>query len=400
MSCQVFCKSLDGDMYKAGRDWEEDGVKCSPLQFMGKEAKENGVWPEDAELDRLTDTLIAKHQITALEPRRRRLAREHAAHKWIVDTYFKEYGVEPDGELSPTVEKAFGVVPANLTLFPFFWDNIIVEGILQVPMLDALIAETVSINSGTAVHLTLNETQADRTMGETGEFATFQEVNVSSTESTVKLKKFGAQITVSDEVRRRQRLPVFERFYARFGRQIALDITDLTLETLINGDTQWGGASGAATTTATVASGSPTYGDYVSLWMSFTAGYQPTDLILGKNGITKMLNIATFQDPLSGFKFQGEGNAADAVRPERPPLGPDPLDGVVGGDPRRLDQSGDAAAGPGRRSLPGGRAGDGDRPRPAHAEHGRSDELVRDPGDPRPECRAGNDGCRLTREVD
>jgi hypothetical protein len=307
MSCQVFCKSLDGDMYKAGRDWEEDGVKCSPLQFMGKEAKENGFWPEDAELDRLTDTLIAKHQITALEPRRRRLAREHAAHKWIVDTYFKEYGVEPDGELSPTVEKAFGVVPANLTLFPFFWDNIIVEGILQVPMLDALIAETVSINSGTAVHLTLNETQADRTMGETGEFATFQEVNVSSTESTVKLKKFGAQITVSDEVRRRQRLPVFERFYARFGRQIALDITDLTLETLINGDTQWGGASGAATTTATVASGSPTYGDYVSLWMSFTAGYMPTDLILGKNGITKMLNIATFQDPLSGFKFQGEG---------------------------------------------------------------------------------------------
>jgi hypothetical protein len=304
----TFKKSFEDGLYQAGRAWEQDGVKCAPAQHVGLAAYKAGVWPDDKELDRLTNRLIKKHRMFEFEDTRIERAREHCAHKWIMDQYFKDYGLQTTGALAATVEKAFQVVPAELTVFPFFWDNIIVEGILAVPLLDIMLADTVSINSGTAVHAVMNETVTDRTIGNVGEFVSMQEVNISSTESAVKLKEFGAKVTVSDHAMRRQRLPVFERGMARYGRQIGIDVTSLVLDILINGDTVYGGLNGAAPTVAAPSvSGSPTYNDYVRLALDPNIGYEYTDIILGRNGIIKLLEIPQFQEPLSGFRFQNEG---------------------------------------------------------------------------------------------
>jgi hypothetical protein len=313
MSMKGFSASFTGDMYSEARKYKnENGDKCTALQFMAWQAAKEGVFPEDADLDRATKALIDEHRIPEWATKRRAKCRELAAQKWVMDSYFKEYGIDSSSEYADTVEKAFQVVPAELTVFPFFWDTIIIESILAVPLLDIFVADTVTVNSGTAVHAQMNETLADRTIGETGEFSTFYEVNVTSTESTVKLKKFGAQVTVSDEAMRRQRIPVFARGFARYGRQIGIDMTDLALDTLLNGDTAYGGINGPAVSAgAAAATGSPVYSDYVQLFMNFNIGYEPTDLVLTRNSFIKLLSIPQFQDPLAGFKFQ-----STAILPE------------------------------------------------------------------------------------
>jgi len=319
MAFSTFSKNFDGALYKQAQNWkDEQGNRCHPLQMMAWEAKKEGVFPDDAELQRRTDRLIAKYHVPEWEDNRRVKCRELAAQKWILESYFKEHGATPTGPYADTVQKAFSVVPAELTVFPFFWDTIIVEQILAVPLLDIIVADTVSVNSGTAVHAQMNETLSDRSIGETGEFGTFQEVNVTSQESTVRLKKFGAQISISDEVIRRERIPVFARGYARYGRQIGIDMTDLFIDILLNGDTTYGGINGVATgqpgssaPLAAAVAGSPTYSDYVNLIMSFDIGYEPTDLILTRSSFIKCLNIPQFQDPLAGFRFQ-----STAVLPE------------------------------------------------------------------------------------
>jgi hypothetical protein len=309
MSMSDFSKNFDGSMYKAGRQWTNDeGCKCSPAQFVGMEAAKADVWPDDKSLDRLTARLIDRYKVPEWAEAKRAQARELAAHQWVMDAYWKEYKVVSEGPLADCVQKAFEVTPAQFTVFPFFWDTIIVEQLMAMPLLDVLIGDTISINSGTAVHLTLNETIADRSIGLRGELTTMQEVNVSQTESTVKLLMLGAQVTISDEVMRRQRIPVFQRWYGRYGRQIGIDVTDLCLDTAINGDAALGGSGAAATVvTGPSVAGSPTYADYARLMMSSDIGYEFTDMVMSRAGWTKLLNVPVFEDPLSGFKFQAVG---------------------------------------------------------------------------------------------
>jgi hypothetical protein len=309
MSMSDFSKNFDGSMYKAGKLWADaEGRKCAPAQFVGMEAAKADVWPDDKVLDKLTTRLIDRYKVPEWAEAKRAQAREIAAHQWIMDAYWKEYKVVGSGEMADCVEKAFEVTPSQFTVFPFFWDNIIVEQLLAMPLLDVLVGDTITINSGTAVHLTLNETLADRSIGIRGELTTFHEVNVSATESTVKLIEFGAQVSVSDEVMRRQRIPVFQRWYGRYGRQIGIDMTDVALDTAINGDAQWGGSGAAATVvTGPTVAGSPTYADYVRLMLSADIGYEFTDIVLSRNGWTKMVNIPVFEDPLAGFQMQSVG---------------------------------------------------------------------------------------------
>src|SRR5262245_50980619 len=180
MSFAAFAKNFDGSMYGAARKWKDDsGNRCTGLQYMAWEAKKEGFYPDDALLQKKADALIAKYHVPEWAEDRRAQLKELAGQKAVLGEYFRQHGATVAGSNADTVEKAFSVVPAELTVFPFFWDTIIVEQILAVPLLDILVADTVSVNSGTAVHAQMNETLGDRSIGETGEFGTFQEVNVS-----------------------------------------------------------------------------------------------------------------------------------------------------------------------------------------------------------------------------
>ncbi len=320
---QSLTKDMTDGLYAHAKSYVDPAtsLKAHPIQYLGMHAENAGVFPDDEKLDRLTERHIEKMISPAwYKHNREKMSvsegfgwvdqiRDVVAAKWVLNEYFKDRPNKTvmTGRHADSMEKAFTVSPAELTVFPFFWDTLIVESILAVPLLDVLVADTVNVNSGTAVHAVMNETVLDRSIGITGEFGSFQEVNVTSTESTVRLIKFGGQITISDEAMRRQRIPVFQRGFARYGRQIGIDITDLMIDIILNGDSTYGGSTSAVPTVAAAVPGTPVYSDYVKAMFTFNIGYEPTDYLMSKSGFTKQLNVPEFKDPLAGFKFQSQG---------------------------------------------------------------------------------------------
>src|SRR6266849_5665919 len=318
-------------MHQASLAWTDtgqpEGKKCMSYQFAAAMARQEGFYPEARELATRQDYYLEKLKVPEWAENRAARVKAYAEDTWFLQKYFEEapklkgnepvHLYSPLSEHEPDVMKAFQVVPAELTVFPFFWDTQIVEGILAVPLLDILVMDTVTVASGTAVHAVMNERLTDRQMGETGEFATMQEVNITSSESAVKLKKFGGIVTVSDEAMRRQRIPIFSRGIARVGRQIGIDMTDLAVDIVINGDLAFGGLNDSlanqspSQSVAAAVAGSPTYSDYVNVYMTFPIGYEASDGVLTRSGIKKMLVVHEFKDPLAGFKFQNQ-----AILPE------------------------------------------------------------------------------------
>jgi hypothetical protein len=313
------------DLYQEAKGWREarTGANCQPISWLAEYLRQKGIGPTDKELERRQQHYLREFRVPEYALEREQVVKAFAEDSWYLDRLFQAAKVPAYGSLAPEagavfaqgatqIDKAFGV-STLLTVFPFFWDTQIQEGILAVPLLDVLVMDTTTVNSGTAVHALLNETVADRSPGETAEFGTFQEINVSVTEDSIKLRKFGSLVNISDEAMRRMRVPVFARFIARHGRQIGIDMTSFAIDVIINGDVAQGGSLGAAPVPAATPAvpGSPTYADWVSMMTDFQIGYEPTDFLYTKAGLRKSLTVPEFKDPLAGFKFQ-----STAVLPE------------------------------------------------------------------------------------
>lgn len=333
MSMSTFIKSFDDGMYPEAKNWRdpETDTKCTTTQYYAAKARENGAYPDEKVAKQREEHYLRQFRVPedcwdGLTDRAVKI-KAFARDSWAIEAAMRDLGMKTRGPMADDVNKAFGTSLA-LSIFPFFWDTAIQEGIMANPLLDLLVMETKNVTTGTAVHAYMAETEADRTVGEVGEFTSFPEVYVVASESTVKLKKFGGIIHYSDESMRRMRIPVFQRGVARIGRQIGIRMTDFALDVLINGDTQVGGAFGAATTVAATAAGFPTYGDWVSLATDFPIGYEPTDFIFSKAGLRKALNVPEFKDPLAGFAFQ-----STAVLPQIMGMAPHRWDSAYTGSP-------------------------------------------------------------------
>lgn len=300
MSLTNFIKSMDDGLYKEAKAFRgTEGERVDVVDYFGAKAEEAGVALEGQEKAAREQEFIARFNVQPGDASRLRRVKKHAADTWIVDQFFKEAKV---CQYSDTVEKAFQVTTAQV-VFPIYYSNQIQAGILANPLLDVLVSDTIPVNSGTADHATMNETQADRTSGAAGEFTTFNEVTISATNAPIKLQKFGRILNMSDEAVRRVRIPVLARGLERIGRQLAIDMTDFALETIIAGD----GNAGTATTVAAATSASPVYSDWVKLITDVTIGYELSDMIFGQAILRNLLNTPEFKDPLAGFSYQNNG---------------------------------------------------------------------------------------------
>lgn len=280
----------------------EEFEKIAPWQYFAQYARHHGVAPDDRELKAREDHYLSTWGVQEWEVNRSQAVKAWARDSWSVERYMIDHGVIPtnqSAEPASTVRKAFNVTPV-LAVFPIFYDTQIVAGILATPLLNRLVSQTVMVNSGTADHVVMNETVADRITGEIGEFTRFPELTISATNAPIKLKKWGGILRASDEAVRRARLPVFAAGLQRIGRQLAIDLTDFAIDVLMLGD----GNAGAVTGVVAAVPGSPTYSDIVGTMLNFPIGYNPTDAIAPGVTIAKLLNFSEFKDPLSGFRFQ------------------------------------------------------------------------------------------------
>lgn len=317
MGMETFIRNVDKELYKEGANWRgPEGQKTSPVRYFCAKAEFEGIGPEDKVLEKREKHYLRKFKVPEpLEatPRAEKI-KGYARDSWYVESIFKELGIPLRGPETPTVGQCFGgaakgfSVTSVQAIFPIFYDNAIIAGLLAQPLLDRLVSDTVQVNSGTADHVVMNENTWDRATGEIGEWTRFPEMSISATNAPVTLKKWGGILKSSDEAVRRARLPIFQRGLERIGRQLANDLTDFALDVLILGDGNTGTAlSGAADIQAAASTGNPTYADLVATMLLFKIGYQPTDLLATKESWLDLLNMPEFKDPLAGFRFQANG---------------------------------------------------------------------------------------------
>lgn len=279
MSMQTLVKNMDQGFYQEA---DRAGIEYAP--FFAAKAADEGIGPTDAELEQRANGMLAEFGVKPWETRRAARVRQHAYDTYAVDAVMRDLLKQPQ---DATIEKAFATSDVQ-SVFPVWYDSRIVEGILETAVLDALISESVAVDQMVVEHIELTETVADRTPTLAGEFTTFNELTLRYEGVTVRLRKKGARLAVSDEARESARLPVLAAYLRRFGQQIVINETDEALDTMLTG----------ATAVAAVNPDSPVYADLISLWLDFPNGYRPDTAIAPTPVWVKLLNMSEIKDPM------------------------------------------------------------------------------------------------------
>ena len=307
-------KYLHGDRgglhKKALADKGPNGEVVSTLKFLASEALSAGVGPTDAELAKAEKYWLRRLKVDEeREEVRAEKVRDYAHDRWCLEAIMQDAGMNLRGPCPSTVEKSF-TTTSQLVIHPFFWDTAIQAGMLAMPVIDRLIMMDVPIDSRTAEHVELTDTDGDSGISEAGEGVTPTTGLLTATDRTIKLKKFLYESQATYESLKWARLPIFERWLERIGRRLMIMVTDLGFEVLIAGD----GDSGAATTVATISAGNPVYKDLLSLEGAFGMGYMPDIIAATKETIyADILNMAEFKDPFTGFSHQTRGGMPSPV---------------------------------------------------------------------------------------
>jgi len=294
------------------RSEDADDLAVSSVRYFGELARSEGVYPTASEKAFWETYWLKKLKVNQRfeEPRREFRVREFANDWWSLMKLFEAQKAPAWPEHpNATVQKAF-TTNALQSVFPLFFDTNIVAGILANPVLERLVMTSIPVNSHTATHLKMTETDADTTMSEGGEGTTFVQMVIKEAERTVKLKKFGGELMWTYEVMRLQRLNVLALSIQRIGQRYNQLQTDYALSVLIDGD---GAGDGAITDSAATTTGTPVYGDLVNAEFVFPQGYEPDTIVAPKEVIKKLYTMAEYKDPLAGILHQTTGNTVNPL---------------------------------------------------------------------------------------
>jgi hypothetical protein len=310
MSMQSFLGNMkDKGAYhqEAQRYKTERGDQVQPLEFFGWQAEQEGIAPTDSELKQAEDYWLGYLNVGEGEFTRREKVKALAADYWALAKAMDEAKVPCQGRGAATVDQCIGKQFATTTqqsIFPFFYDANIQVGLLTMPLLDRLVFETQTVESGTAVHLELTDTAWETgTATPVGEGARARSVVIRGTERTVYLQDFQSKAEITYKAARRMRLPLFARAIQRVGQRLMIDLTDFVIDKAISGD----GANSSASTKAAATPTAPIYDDVIDALLTFPQAYSPNLTIWNATSLGKLLKMTEFKDPLAGFKFQNAG---------------------------------------------------------------------------------------------
>lgn len=303
------------DFHKGAQEWrseEANGCSIPTPRYFGELARSQGVYPEDEERKFWENYWLSSLKVNRrwLEPEREHQVRQFASDWWSLMKVFEDQG-SPAWPNQPTAEVHKAFTTSSLqTVFPIFFDTNIVAGLLADPVLSRLITRSVSVNSHTATHIKMTDTDANHTMGEGGEGTAAVQLIVSVGEETIKLRKFLGEIDWTYEAMRLARLDVLAASLQRIGRRYNQLKTDYALSTLIDGTT---GGAAAITDSAAATSGTPVYADIVAAEFVFPQGYTPDTIVAPKQVFIKILGMAEYKDPLAGVLHQTRGTIPNPI---------------------------------------------------------------------------------------
>ncbi len=226
-----------------------------------------------------------------------------ARQTWALEKAFQELGIRVQGPEADALGKVFAT-SASTVLFPTYVETQVVAGLLLSSLVPFMIAQEVNVDSHTAEHLALGESQADRTSAKTGEGARGTVVTIRTADRSIKLDKYVAELDATYEALRLQRMNVVSLFLRRLGQQIGVDETDEAIQVAIAGD---GNTNSGVTDTEAEVSGTLDYDELIRLALAFPKGYEWRVAITTDAQLRTILNMAEFKDPLAGFSFQASG---------------------------------------------------------------------------------------------
>lgn len=128
--------------------------------------------------------------------------------------------------------------PTSTVLFPEFINRVARRALInEENQVDLMVASWETL-TGTTVYrsIYIDETQAQRTMGQVGQYGKFPVVEVSWSEKATTLKKYGVKLAMSYEFIRQASLPVIQMLVERIMLQSRLDEMGMALDILVSGD--------------------------------------------------------------------------------------------------------------------------------------------------------------------
>lgn len=296
-------KNLDRGFYRDADAQRRTDGGVTGYGYFARLAQDAGLAPDSKDAEAREREFCKRFGVADAYGRYADQVRKYARQTWALERAFGELGLCVKGPEADVLGKFFEATPSTI-LFPAYVESQVVAGLLLTSLVPMAVAQEVTINSHTAEHLTMTESEADRQTVRTSEGARGSTVTVRTAERSVKLEKYQAQLDASYESLRLQRLNVVSLFLQRLGAQLAVDETDDLIQTAIDGD---GNSGSGVTDTDAEVSGTLDYDELIRLSLAFPKGYEFRLAIVNDTNLRTILNMDEFKNPLSGFTFQANG---------------------------------------------------------------------------------------------
>ena len=219
----------------------------------------------------------------------------------------KRFGIRAKGAGSSAVEKFFATMDSAV-LFPEYIARTVRQGMEESDILPGIVASTTVIDAMDYRSIYSVPEDEDKALKDVEEGGTIPTTEVKTKEHLVSLKKRGRMLVASYEAIRFQKLDLFGVMLRQIGAYIQKQQLIDAISVITEGD----GNENAAvlykvgTDPISGTSGTLAYDQMVEFWGQFDP-YTMNTLLCSTGGMTKLLKIPEFQNPLTGLNFQGTG---------------------------------------------------------------------------------------------
>jgi HK97 family phage major capsid protein len=213
-------------------------------------------------------------------------------------------GIRVNGETADIIDRFFSS-QENAVLFPEYVSRSVQTGIEDFTKLQKILAARVKVDDNTYKSIYMDESDSDSTkksLAVVSEGADLPEIELTTSDHTIDIHKYGRYLKASYEAIRRKRANVVAIFLRSIGVQIQRDKFIDALDVLVNGD----GNNNAASVIDAATAGTLAYGDIVGFTLAFSP-YQMNVMLCNTATASTLLTIEEIREPAVSGDFQTNG---------------------------------------------------------------------------------------------
>ena len=219
----------------------------------------------------------------------------------------KRFGIRAKGAGSSPVEKFFATMDSAV-LFPEYLARTVRQGMEENDILPSIVASTTVIDAMDYRSINSVPEDADKELQDVEEGAAIPTTEIKTMEHLVTLKKRGRMLVAAYEAIRFQKLDIFGVMLRQIGAYMQKQQLSDAIGVMMDGDGNDNEAPiyKVGTDPISGTAGTLEYAQLVEFWSLFDP-YTMNTLLCNTAGMTDLLKIPEFQNPLTGLNFQGTG---------------------------------------------------------------------------------------------